>query len=159
MKVSQLLTEGAFVVKSKDGVEKRFKNPDSPEAKAWKEKTVGKKVAPEDKEANKQLKKDIEGQADRLVWMAIHTISEWGELDWIDLFNMTAKPHLIKAVKKNPLAYPQKFVYAVRDLEHNDTIDALYPYLNRAVKSAKAAGSWNGYVRQMTSYAKGIKGN
>lgn len=30
-----LMTEGAYVVKSKDGVEKRFKSADSAEAKAW----------------------------------------------------------------------------------------------------------------------------
>lgn len=39
MKVSELLNEGMFVVKSKDGVEKRFKNADSAEAKAWKDST------------------------------------------------------------------------------------------------------------------------
>jgi hypothetical protein len=42
MKLTNLL-EGAFVVKSKDGVEKRFKKHDSPDALAWKE-TTAKKV-------------------------------------------------------------------------------------------------------------------
>jgi len=35
MKVTEILNEGAFIVKSKDGVEKRFKDADSVEAKAW----------------------------------------------------------------------------------------------------------------------------
>lgn len=41
------LSEGVFVVKNRDGVEKRFKNADSPEAKAWKdsEKPAKAKVA------------------------------------------------------------------------------------------------------------------
>ena len=36
------LREGMYVVKSKDGVEKRFKDADSDEAKAWKEQTAKK---------------------------------------------------------------------------------------------------------------------
>lgn len=36
------MNEGMFVVKSKDGVEKRFKDTDSAEAKAWKEQTAKK---------------------------------------------------------------------------------------------------------------------
>ena len=36
------LNEGMYVVKSKDGVEKRFKDADSIDAKAWKEKTAKK---------------------------------------------------------------------------------------------------------------------
>lgn len=39
MKITELF-EGMYVVKSKDGVEKRFKDADSAEAKAWKEKTA-----------------------------------------------------------------------------------------------------------------------
>lgn len=39
MKIKELLSEGMYVVKSKDGVEKRFKDANSPEAKAWKEST------------------------------------------------------------------------------------------------------------------------
>lgn len=35
MKISELLNEGMYVVKSKDGVEKRFKDVNSAEAKAW----------------------------------------------------------------------------------------------------------------------------
>lgn len=46
MKIAELLTEGMYIVKSKDGVEKRFKDADSAEAKAWKESTAKKtKVA------------------------------------------------------------------------------------------------------------------
>jgi hypothetical protein len=41
MKVSDLF-EGMYVVKSADGVEKRFKDANSAEAKAWKEKTAKK---------------------------------------------------------------------------------------------------------------------
>ena len=36
------LNEGMYVIKSKDGVEKRFKDADSADAKAWKEKTAKK---------------------------------------------------------------------------------------------------------------------
>ncbi len=41
MKIQELLTEGAFVIKSKDGVEKRFKK-EGPESEAW-SKTIAKK--------------------------------------------------------------------------------------------------------------------
>lgn len=41
MKIQELLTEGAFVIKSKDGVEKRFKS-EGPESKAWANSTVKK---------------------------------------------------------------------------------------------------------------------
>ena len=43
------VNEGMYVVKSKDGVEKRFKDADSAEAKAWKEKTAKKPVVPKEK--------------------------------------------------------------------------------------------------------------
>lgn len=43
------IDEGMWVVKSKDGVEKRFKDVDSPEAKAWKESTAKKPTAPKEK--------------------------------------------------------------------------------------------------------------
>lgn len=39
MKIKELLNEGMYVVKSKDGVEKRFKDANSAEAKAWAEST------------------------------------------------------------------------------------------------------------------------
>ncbi len=39
MKVTEILNEGVFVVKSKDGVERRFKDADSVEAKAWQSST------------------------------------------------------------------------------------------------------------------------
>jgi len=43
MKVSELF-EGMYVVKNKDGKEKRFKTAESPEAKAWKESSSPSKV-------------------------------------------------------------------------------------------------------------------
>lgn len=46
MKFADLLNEGMFVIKNKDGVEKRFKSADSAEAKAWKDSSTKKvKVA------------------------------------------------------------------------------------------------------------------
>lgn len=47
MKVSELITEGAFVVKNKDGKEKRFKSAESPDALAWKNSSTAKKKAAE----------------------------------------------------------------------------------------------------------------
>lgn len=44
MKIAELLNEGMYVVKSKDGVEKRFKDANSAEAKAWKDSTQKKTV-------------------------------------------------------------------------------------------------------------------
>ena len=46
------LSEGTFVIKSKDGVEKRFKNADSTEALDWKETVAKKKAAPVEKYTN-----------------------------------------------------------------------------------------------------------
>lgn len=43
------INEGMYVVKSKDGVEKRFKDDDSAEAKAWRQKIAKKAVAPKEK--------------------------------------------------------------------------------------------------------------
>lgn len=152
MKVSQLLTEGAFVVKSKDGVEKRFKNPDSPEAKAWKASLQQKPVKiPK----NDGYQAELEENAVKLVWTAIHKMDEWGALDWIDLFKSSALPHIAKSVKNYPNDYSDKFKAVVDEMKRHDVYDKITPYLNKAVKSAKAAGSWNGYVRQMSSYAKG----
>lgn len=153
LQAEKALLEGAWVVKSKDGVEKRFKREDSPEAKAWSQTVAKKSMAktPDEKAKEKELKASIEAQADKLLFGAILRIGEWTQLDWSDLFDMDAKPVLVKAVKKNPMAYPEKFVDAVKELEKHGSYDKLRPYLNRAIKNAKQGSSWDSYVRQMSA--------
>ncbi len=61
MRVSEIINEGAYVVKNKDGAEKRFKDADSAEAKAWKE-SSSKKAKPE-----KYSQEYWDAQADKMV--------------------------------------------------------------------------------------------
>lgn len=156
MKVEQLL-EGVWVIKNKDGQEKRFKVKDSPEAKAWAASSSRqRKLHPDVKAANKEAKAKMEENIDRLVWMAIMHISEWGALDWIDLVSHFALPVLTKGVKTDPGAYPEDFVKLILRQKGGLDFDftQLRPYFNRVVKKHKHAGSWDGYARQMAGYGR-----
>ena len=66
MKVQDLF-EGAFVVKSKDGVEKRFKDADSVEAKQWKETTAKKSKPKAAAYSDKYWNDKAEANPDRVI--------------------------------------------------------------------------------------------
>lgn len=62
MQLKDIVLEGAFVVKNKDGVEKRFKNADSAAAKAWKETSKPKKEKLEKYSAEWWMDKHFDGE-------------------------------------------------------------------------------------------------
>lgn len=160
MKVTQLL-EGAYVVKNKDGVEKRFKNANDPKAQAWKEsgKSVEKaKKAERDAQIKAAAEKDVQEDVD-LVWSAIRRIQDWEALDWIDLVKMQAVPYLVKELSKNPNKYSPPLRRAVKQAAAtppNDEFDPLLKYFDMACKGA-GEGGWKKYARSMTSYGKGAR--
>ena len=92
MLLKELLVEGAFVVKNKDGKEKRFKDVNSADARAWKDssakKVVTKKVVKysqewwEDQDADlrpdDKISMDDDGQVDRILRAEMHRAAD----DW-----------------------------------------------------------------------------
>lgn len=149
MKVTQLLNEGMYVVKNRDGVEKRFKSADSADAKAWKDSSSAKPT---------KVKVDRTAQVDKanqLVWRAISEIDGFGELDWSDLVRMKVLPRLTKALRELPDAYPEALHDAVAEARGNwGTYDRLIKFFDKAVKAYGREKSWNSYVKSMESFSK-----
>jgi hypothetical protein len=77
MKIQELLSEGMYVVKSKDGVEKRFKKSDSPEAKDWAASTQKKATLAKYSQA---WWKDKEDKA-KWKWNDADAVYPWTEID------------------------------------------------------------------------------
>lgn len=90
MKVSQLfessLSEGMWVIKNKDGAEKRFKDKDSQAAKDWKESSTKKKAADFPKYSAEWWRAARDKDILRLVpWTPIETGHRRGDLDYDDV--------------------------------------------------------------------------
>ena len=138
------LNEGMYVVKSKDGVEKRFKDADSADAKTWKSSTQ--KKATVNREAQK--KKELD-----LTWSALQKVGEWTQLDWTDLVRMDVIPYLVKEINKDIHSYSDAFLDSVGEAQGIDGMyDSLINYFDKAVKAHGEKG-WRSYVRDMSDFS------
>ena len=154
MKVTELF-EGKYVVKNRDGVEKRFTDPKSAQALAF--------IASGKKADTAALKKEIADATTELkkndldvVWDAISRIQDWEALDWIDLVRMQAVPYLVKAISKKQDAYSMELRKAVAwaaRTNGTEEFDPLLKFFDKACKDA-GEGGWKKYARSMTSYGK-----
>lgn len=153
MKVTQLL-EGMYVVKNRDGVEKRFKDPKGVQALSWQE--SGKKA---EKADVKELKAEQAKNDLNVVWNAISRIADWEALDWIDLVKMQAVPYLVKEISKKPDNYSMELrkaiAWAARTPPYNE-FDPLLKYFDKACKDA-GEGGWKKYARSMSSYGRSAR--
>jgi hypothetical protein len=117
------LTEGQWIVKSLDGVAKRFRDGTSPEAKAW--------AASVSKQPKATMKTD-QSKIESFVWQTISTTSGWGDLDWVDLVNLYVIPSLWRGASQDQ--YGEAFSDAVFSAKSGDW-DKLNGYLDAAVKA------------------------
>ncbi len=130
-----IMVEGAYVVKNKDGVEKRFKDADAPAAVAWK--NSGKQAVAKKTPAPKVDKK---AQLDHEVWTVEHcmtTADGWGELDSHDVMMRKVFPAIVKAVRKDPAKFSEAFKDALDKAVSRDygIWDKINPWLDKAAKA------------------------
>ena len=135
------LAEGSFVVKSLDGVEKRFKTL-GPEADAW-QKSLSPKA--QKAEADKELKDRINQKAaatQAIIWSSINGPWEWTELDWIDIVQTFIVPDLISKFKGQPINGRVKD--ALVDARNGDLFSLLkiFDSVVRDMKMGKSFSSW-----------------
>lgn len=125
------LVEGMYVIKNKDGVEKRFKNPNSPEAIAWKDTSKPKavKAAKVDKKA--QLEHEV-----RTVEHCLTTSDGWGEMDYFDVMTRKVFPAIAKAVRNDESKFSEDFQDALYKATSRSygTWDKMRPWLDKAAK-------------------------
>lgn len=149
MKLSDILFEGMWVIKSKDGVEKRFKDDKSEAAQAWANSIQKKqRAAPVDKAGQRKA-------AENLCWQAISTASEWTEMDEADVIRTQIIPKLKKMgyAAGGEAKYGEAFIAALDEASHpHGTYDKLLKFLDAAVKAGQGKGmGWKKYVKEMSS--------
>jgi hypothetical protein len=142
MKINDLVAEGTFVVKSKDGVEKRFKSATSPEALEWKEKTVRKP------RAASPSKEETAVRVNSAIHSAVLRVGTWGELDRADILMRTIVPFLYTEIGKYD--YPEKFEDAVAKAKRGDGF-LLLPFLDAYAKT-QGEKDWNAFCDQYESH-------
>lgn len=64
MKIAELLTEGTWIIKNKDGKEKRFRDANSAEAKAWKDSSTPTRKPREPSARDQERRWDAEDRRD-----------------------------------------------------------------------------------------------
>lgn len=139
------LAEGSFVVKSLDGVEKRFKTL-GPEADAWQ-----KSLSPQAQkaEANKDLRDQSKQKAEAMnatIWSSINGPWEWTELDWIDIVQTFIVPDLISKLKGQPVSAQVKD--ALIDARNGDLF-ALLKIFDSVTRNMKMGNSFSSWAKSM----------
>jgi hypothetical protein len=139
------LAEGSFVVKSLDGVEKRFKTL-GPEADAWQ-----KSLSPQAQKAevNKDLRDQSKQKAEAMnatIWSSINGPWEWTELDWIDIVQTFIVPDLISKLKGQPVSAQVKD--ALIDARNGDLF-ALLKIFDSVTRNMKMGNSFSSWAKSM----------
>lgn len=125
-----------FVVKSLDGVEKRFKDANSPEAIEWKNKTTKKVRAP-------AAKKKTFLDPSVLIGRACNSQSlSWGEIDSSDVLMTQIAPFLARNVTEE---YPEDFIRAVSSARRGDGW-SLLPFLDQYARRFEKMKDWSEYT-------------
>lgn len=141
------VTEGMFVVKSKDGVEKRFKSADSADAKAWQNNNAKKKTELE------PSARELDQKAAQYLWHVLSTTDGWGELDWVDIVSLKIIPQIWKNASNDQ--YGEKFADAVRDAKAKDgSWEDFRKYLNAAVRWGAKAKNFGDWADEMSTIYK-----
>lgn len=87
------LVEGVYVVKSKDGVERRFKKADSPDALKWKETVAKKPTVPKEKYTQAWWDFQWEKSLDKKGLYAVdERVYPWSDIDKYELDSEILKP-------------------------------------------------------------------
>lgn len=142
------LLEGQYIVKSKDGIEKRFKTFND-EAKAWaaKESPAGQKKTLDAE--NKGLEKSVHEGMLTLVWKAVNGPWEWTQLDWSEVVRIMVVPALKKMIKGHNVS--PELTRAIK--EYDDSNEApLYKLFDKAVRQQKEGSSFTVWANQMHKY-------
>lgn len=141
--LERLLGEGVFVVKSLDGVEKRFKDANSPEAIEWK-----------NKEAKKRKPTVALLDPSILINRACLQSLSWGEIDSSDVLMTQIVPFLYRNLTSE---YPQEFADAVVSAKRGDGWK-LIPYLDKFARRFHKEQDWYSYVETNEKEFKSITG-